>query len=58
MLNESFGDAIHRYAIVNNIKWTLMVKKCLDVSYSSLINQLSAVSLNGSAADGSIKRIK
>ena len=56
MLDESLGDAIHRYAKVNDIILDTYGQKCLDASYSSLIKQLSAVSWNDSAAVGGIKR--
>ena len=46
MIDDTFGDALSRYAKVNEIVIKDYGQTCLDVSYSNLINQLKAVSWN------------
>lgn len=52
MKNESFGEEIHRYAHVNKLLLHAYEQKCLDYTYSSMIETLSNTSWTSDAASG------
>lgn len=52
MTNTGIGDALARYAAVNDIILNTYDQTCLNVSYTDFINQMKKTSWNDSASVG------
>eukprot|EP00112_Aurelia_sp_Birch-Aquarium-sp1_P012459 Seg2620.1 transcript_id=Seg2620.1/GoldUCD/mRNA.D3Y31 product="putative serine protease K12H4.7" protein_id=Seg2620.1/GoldUCD/D3Y31 len=52
MNNEKFGDALSRYAQVNNVILATYGEKCLDVSYKDFISSMQQTAWGSSASEG------
>lgn len=52
MSNDSLGQPLYRYAVVNNLTLDTYGEKCLDFSYANMINDLKKTEWNSSAGVG------